>query len=212
MARIRPEISAGSMADIAFLLLIFFLVTASLNVETGIRRRLPPIPEKEQENILVKKRNVFEVLINDEGMLLVNGNPTDIRMLRQVTVDFISNPADDPEKPEKQWLSEMEKRERSAGNFAEADKLKSAIKLIGDYPVSKGIISLQSDRATPYKSYIDVQNELSAAINQLRDALSKEKFGTPYSRLSGESRKMAIRKAIPLTVSEAEPHTNPQAQ
>lgn len=179
------EINASSMADIAFLLLIFFLVTTTMNVDTGLPRMLPPMPKdvKEEKTEDVNQRNVFLVRINQSDKLLVAGQPLDISQLRQKAKEFIANPNDDPSLPEK---NEKE------------------IELIGLYPVTEGVISLQNSRQTTYKSYIAVQNELVAAYNELRDELAMQKFGRRMERLTEEQQK-AIQKAIPQRISEAEP-------
>lgn len=179
------EINASSMADIAFLLLIFFLVTTTMNVDTGLPRMLPPMPQdtKQEKTEDVNERNVLLVRINQSDKLLVAGKPLDITQLREKAKEFIANPNDDPNLPEKS-VKEI------AG--------------IGAYPVSEGIISLQNSRQTTYKSYIAVQNELIAAYNELRDELAMQKFGKRMDRLSDGEQK-AIQKAIPQRISEAEP-------
>lgn len=183
MARKSPQINAGSMADIAFLLLIFFLVTTTMDVDTGIIRRLPPPPDPTAPPPDVKERNVFNVLVNKNDRLFVDGQWGDIRTLRQQTKMFLSNPNDDP------TLSE--KREEN-------------IPGLGVYQISRGVISLKNDRGTSYDMYIQVQNELTAAVNELRDELAKAKFGKKFSEL-GKTDAEAVQKAIPVSISEAEP-------
>ncbi|MDI3525983.1 MAG: hypothetical protein PWR03_166 [Tenuifilum sp.] len=185
MARKVPEVNASSTADIAFLLLIFFLISTTMNVDTGLTRMLPPMPEKDQkqDDVEVKRRNIFTVLINKSDRLLVRGEPMDVQMLKEKTKEFIMNPNNDPN------LSEIEEKE---------------IPMIGRYRVSKGVVSLQNDRGTSYEMYMKVQNELVAAYNELREDLSTSVFGKPYQKLSKEE-KDAISKAIPMRISEAEP-------
>jgi len=186
MAKKTPEINTASMADISFLLLTFFLLTSSIDTDLGINRLLPPPPDPliQIDDAKVKKRNMFVVLINTYDQLLVRGKPGDIRTLRQEAKEFISNPFNSPDLPEKDPKN---------------------IPNLGQYPVSKGIISLQNDRGTSYGMYIKVQNELTAAFNELRDELSMEKFGAKYEDLTNIDFKEAIRKAIPMKLSEAEP-------
>ncbi|MEE4178578.1 MAG: biopolymer transporter ExbD [Bacteroides sp.] len=185
MARLRPEINAGSMADIAFLLLIFFLVTTTMDVDSGILRVLPPpIDPNAPPPPPIRERNVFVVLIDYQDRLLVEGQPGNINTLREQTKDFLLNPNNDPNMPEKR--------------MTEIDNL-------GEVEVSRGVISLQNDRGTSYEMYIAVQNELAAAINELRDDLSKEKFGKPFDELTDEDLIKAIREAVPMAISEAEP-------
>ena len=159
-----PEINAGSMADIAFLLLIFFLVTTTMDTDGGLTRKLPPMPEEQLDDLPeVKQRNVFEILVNANDQLLVEGQLMLVSELREAAKEFIvSNPGRD-DMPE----------------FKPTD-----IQFFGNaYPVSKQIISLQNDRGTSYEMYIKVQNELVAAYNDLRDELSNSKFQSNYKDL-----------------------------
>ncbi len=184
MARKLQEINAGSMADIAFLLLIFFLVTTTMDVDTGLVRKLPPPPPPDQEKTPpIKERNVFIVLINSHDQLLVEGEPLDIHQLKEKAKEFIKNPYDKADLPEKKIVD---------------------IPYFGKYPVSKGVISLQNDRGTSYKRYIEVQNELVAAYNELRDELAMEKFGKHFDELD-KDKQDAIKKIYPQRISEAEP-------
>lgn len=184
MARPLGEINASSMADIAFLLLIFFLVTTTMDVDTGLARMLPPMPEEEQETEQdVKQRNIFTVLINKSDRLMVEGQPMDISMLREKTKEFIQNPSDDPNLPEKQ---------------------QTEVDYFGTIDVSRGVVSLQNDRGTSYRMYMLVQNELVAAYNELRNELARSKFGLPFDEL-GETQQDAIQKIYPQRISEAEP-------
>jgi biopolymer transport protein ExbD len=179
-----PEINTGSMADISFLLLTFFLLTSSINTDSGIFRKLPPPPDPNAKAADIKQRNIFTVLINKNDKLLVDNKPSDIRMLRQQAKDFISNPSNLETLPEKK----MEE-----------------IPYLGNYMISKGVISLQNDRGTSYDMYIKVQNELTGAINELRDELAMEKFNRKFDDLSDPNLIEAIQKAIPISISEAEP-------
>ncbi len=185
MARKVPEINASSMADIAFLLLIFFLVTTTMNVDTGLARMLPPIPDPsvKQDDVEVKKRNIFTVLINKSDKLLVRGEPMDVSMLKEKTKEFVMNPNNDPN------LSDHKEKE---------------VPMIGNFMVSEGVVSLQNDRGTSYTMYMKVQNELVAAYNELREDLSRSLFGKPYDKLS-PAESEALGKALPTRISEAEP-------
>lgn len=187
MAKKVPEFNAAPMADIAFLLLIFFLVATTMNIDTGLTRKLPPLPEdqKQQQNDKkIKERNVFEVLINSNDQLLVEGEPMQISSLRESAKEFISNPQN------KDNLPEMTEKE-----FPE----------VGVLEVPKNhIISLQNDRGTSYEMYLHVQNELVAAYNELRNEIATRKFGKKFEELSGERQK-AIKEAYPQVISEAEP-------
>jgi hypothetical protein len=190
MARPVNEINAGSMADIAFLLLIFFLVTTTMDIDTGITRKLPPPPPEDMEDIKVKERNIFKVLVNKNDRLLLNGKPGDIAILKDETKKFLS--------------SGNLNSPGSADNMPEK-KLVNIPLLGGDIYISKGIISLKNDRGTSYDMYIQVQNELAAAIRELRDELSNQYFGMNFEQLSDDEKREAIQKAVPVAVSEAEP-------
>ena len=180
-----PEINGSSMADIAFIALIFFLMVTTMDKEEGIARQLPPIPPEDQkvENQEVNRRNIIQVKINSNDRLLAGGVPMDVSQLKDKIKEFMTNPNDDPNLPEKEVKE---------------------VKGIGPVPVSKGVISLQNDRGTTYQAYITVQNELIKAINELRDDFSMKTFGKKYSKLSEDQQEM-VRKAIPQKISEAEP-------
>jgi len=183
--RSSPEINAGSMADIAFLLLIFFLVTTTMDVDSGITRRLPPPVEKPDEDIKINARNILNVLVNKNDRLLVDGKPGDIRTLKDVAKNFmIPVFPDNPLHP--------------------GTDLKT-IDLIGEIYTSKGVISLKNDRGTSYDMYIQVQNELARAFNELKDEMSQRYFGTKFDNLTREDEIKAINEAVPVRISEAEP-------
>jgi len=157
---IQP-INAGSMADIAFLLLTFFLMATTMDIDTGLPRLLPPMPENEKEvQSEIKERNVFVVLINKYDQVFAETKVIDISQLRELTKEFILNPNNDPDLSEKQL---------------------EYVDLLGNIMVSKGIISLQNDIGTSYGKYIEVQNELAAAVNELRNDLCMQKFGRRFN-------------------------------
>ena len=187
------EINAGSMADIAFLLLIFFLVATTMNVDTGIVRVLPPMPPENQktEDIKVKERNLLLVLVSGRGDIMI-GTPgkqeiIDLRQIKDKVKEFILNPMDDKDLPEK---------ENKEIDLADGSKWV--------YPESQGVVSLQTTRDTGYQAYIMVQNELTRAFNEVRDEVSLKKFNAKFSELSEDQRK-AVSAAVPLKISEAEP-------
>ncbi|WKZ65380.1 MAG: biopolymer transporter ExbD [Flavobacteriales bacterium] len=225
------EINAGSMADIAFLLLIFFLVTTTMDTDAGILRLLPPIVEDQQEADKVKDRNVYVVLINDADMLLVEGELMDIKDLRAGAKEFMVNPANLENLPEKSRVTAAECQQRiaeyKAGIAAATDEKDkqtyrdllekyegklSAVRLLGEYNELPGsaVISLQTGSKTSYDMYVKVQNELEAGIRELRDELCKEKFGRKFTELDekkDEDKELikAIRMVYPQRISEAEP-------
>lgn len=179
------------MADIAFLLLIFFLVATTMDIDTGISRLLPPMPEDEEldDDQEIRERNVFVVLINKDDDLFVEDGFYDISELKDMTKEFFLNPNDDED------LSE--KRELTTDYF-------------GTMMVSKGVISLRNDRGTSYGKYIAVQNELAAAVNELRNEICMQRFGRKYDDLDPLNEVEAelindAKKVFPMAISEAEP-------
>ena len=182
--RKATEVNAGSMADIAFLLLVFFLVTTTMDTDTGLVRKLPPPVPKDVKPPDVKERNIMKILVNKRDRLLVNNKEGSLYTLKDEVKDFMSIHPNNESYPE--------------------INIKS-IELLGDVPTSKGIVSLKNDRGTSYEMYIQVQNELARAFKELRDELSMEKFGKKYSKLVKEEQKKAIEAAVPMRISEAEP-------
>ena len=159
-----PGINASSTADIAFMLLIFFLITTSMDTDRGLARRL--------------------VRLNKDDQLMVGGEWSDIKQLREKAKEFIANPNDDPNMPEKHAKN---------------------IPFFGDVMITeKHVISVQNDVGTSYEAYLQVQNELVAAYNELRSELAKSKFGKEYAECS-EEEKDAIMDYYPQKISEAEP-------
>lgn len=179
-----PGLNTGSMSDISFLLLTFFLLTSSINTDQGIQRKLPP-PPKKTEDTKVHKRDVLVVLVNMNDQIMVNSEfLPDVKMLKDKTKEFIANPGND------ETLSE---------------KKKVYIQELGsEESVSKGVVSLQNDRGTSYEMYIAVQNQLTAAFNELRDEFSNARFGKNFNNLNNAQRK-GVQKVIPINISEAEP-------
>lgn len=181
------EINASSMADISFLLLIFFLVTTSMATDKGLSRKLPaPVPEdqKTEEEVEINKRNIMMVLINSSDLLMVNGDVMPINKLKEKAKEFIANPSNSGSLPA---------------------KVAEEIPFMGTMMITKDhVISLQNDRGTSYQAYINVQNELVAAYNELREELSRQKFDSAYSELD-EDRQKAIQQVYPQRISEAEP-------
>lgn len=209
--RENPEINAGSMADIAFLLLIFFLVTTTMNVDSGISKKLSEKPPADYVPPIIKEKNIFEVVINRNNDLLVEDERVQINQLKDLAVQFIDNggglgkPGEDgtPGKP---------------CDYCQGSRSESS----SDHP-NKAIISVQSDRGTNYGTYIQVQNELLRAYTELRNRLSKQRYGVSFDELEQsfkdakksadlkdrveELRKKveAIKIAYPQIISDAEP-------
>ncbi len=190
-----PEVNSSSQADIAFSLLIFFLVATTMNTDTGLARVLPPMPPENQiqDDVKVKERNLFLVSVSAGGAILAGTESDrasiDLHQLTAKAKDFILNPMNDDNLPEKQDKEIV---------------LPDGSKWV--YPVSQGVISLQTTRDTDYQIYIKVQNELARAFNEVRNEAAMRKFGSKFSELS-EGERNAVIEAVPLKISEAEPRT-----
>lgn len=199
-----PEVNAGSMADIAFLLLIFFLVTTTIETDAGLDRKLPPIEPPENPPI-IKQKNIFTVVVNKDNQLLVEDEVMQLADLRAAAVSFLDNGAGVGEQGE-------------ACDYCEGARDPES----SDHP-SKAIISLQNDRLTEYGTYIAVQNELVAAYNELRNREAERLFGTSFTDMNAqyldpkteddvkESLKPKleqIQQLYPQKLSEAEPKVN----
>lgn len=208
MARSVPEINAGSMADIAFLLLIFFLVTTTMDVDTGILRRLPPPPKGDEKAADVKERNIYIVLINKDNQIAIKGELTDIIDIKEKVKNFFTNPTNNANFSEQKSIQQILDEEIQKGEKADKekiDKCKSIITTFGpSINISQGLISLQNDRTTTYGKYLEVQNQIVAAINELRDELSKQTWGVVFDKLD-EDRQELIKFIYPFAISEAEP-------
>ena len=169
----------------AFILLCFFLMTTTMDQDKGLQRRLPPMPDPNQkaEDQKVNRRNIIIVKINSADRLLAGSEPMDVSQLKDKIKEFLTNPNNDPNLPEKEEID---------------------IEDFGPYMVSKGVISLQNDRGTSYQAYMAVQNELVKAVNELRDDFAMANFAKLYSKCN-EDEQAIVRKAIPQNISEAEP-------
>ena len=185
MAKKLPEINSSSTADIAFLLLSFFLMTSNMEQNSGLQRRLPPMPDENQkvQNQQINRRNIITVKINSADRLMAGNEPIDVSLLKYKIKEFLVNPNNDPKLPEKEMKN---------------------IEGFGQCEVSKGVISLQNDRGTSYQAYIAAQNEIVKAIDELRDDFAKAHYGKPYLSLD-EDRQKIVREAVPQNISEAEP-------
>ncbi len=182
------EINAGSMADIAFLLLIFFLVTTTMDIDKGLNRQLPPIEEEPREDeAKIKQKNIFMVVVNANNDLLVEEEYMELSELREAAKTFVDNNGNGkcevcqgPQDPES-----------------------------SDSP-AKAIISISSDRGTSYKTYVTVTNELVAAYNELRNDLADRLWGKQYdpkdpTKYLTEDQIDYLKEIYPQIISEAEP-------
>ncbi|MFK7755334.1 MAG: biopolymer transporter ExbD [Flavobacteriales bacterium] len=248
------ETNAGSMADIAFLLLVFFLVVTTMNADKGMTRLLPPPVLDIDENVIIRERDVYEVMVNLNNDLFVEGVPLEVGELKQGAKNFLMSNGDNVLRPlsapipnfpirkiinrdsvkqaafalenriqalkkEKNTLTDvatLSEIEKSIEETKSAlDKTRArlyALDIFGDYAPLPGmaLISVQNDNATDYATYVAVNNELEAAVRELRDEVSLKKFGVIYSKLRADDdedkRKIrAIRELYPQRISEAEP-------
>ena len=197
--RSAPEVNAGSMADIAFLLLIFFLVTTTIETDRGISRKLPPIPVEDIVPPVIKQKNIFTVIVNRNNDLLVEDQLMDLKGLRQAAVEFLDNGGGVGEE---------------ACDYCQGVKDPSS----SDNP-DKAIISLVNDRQTKYGTYISVQNELVGAYSFLRNREAQRLYGMDYSimernyndpNFNGNKEVLGkrvdeIQNMYPQKLSEAEP-------
>lgn len=243
-----PEINAGSMADIAFLLLIFWLVTTTIDSDEGIQRQLPPMQPPIENPPVVKQRNIYVVLVNGKDQLLVEGELMKISKLKEGAKEFLIANGDGLRYPNKGDVENFPIRTRvsktdvvqKVADYTKAvedatdentkkafekelkkwEEKASAIRLLGgDYYElpSSALISMQNDNNTTYDMYIQVQNELQAAVNELRDEVSLDKFGITYDELKTRYERKpddiklaeqieAVRSVYPQRISEAEPN------
>ena len=182
-----PRMNATSSADIAFMLLLFFLLTNSMDTDQGLARRLPPPPDPNRQadsELKVRERNVLKISINMHNQILCGGDYIDISQLRQRAKDFILNERNDEHLPE---------------------KVTEDVPYFGDMTFTKfHVISLQNDRGTLYQAYVDVQNELAAAYTELRDDVSLRQWGKRFADLN-EDQQAAVQIVLKQNISEAEP-------
>lgn len=169
--RDSAEIPSSSLADIAFLLLIFFLVTTTIDVDTGIGLVLPPPPDPSVEPPPIRERNILKILVNSQGLILINEKPAALTEVKETVMKFVDNNGVDP-------------------NFSDSPE--------------KAIVSLKTDRQTPYRIYIDVLDEVKGAYADLRNAVSMARYGVAYNNLDKEKQE-DIKKLYPQKISEAEP-------
>lgn len=187
MARKLPAYNSSSLADIAFMLLIFFLVTTTMDIDSGLRRRLPQWvdPEEVDDTPPIKERDIFVVLVDQNNRLMVEGELCRVDDLKAKAKEFLTNPMNKENLPRKE--------------IKEIDYFGPMEVLVGS-----AVISLRNDIGTSYVTYISVQNELIAAINELRDEISQNTFGKKYAELDTE-RQDAVQVVYPQKISEAEP-------
>ena len=169
--REEAEVPGSSLADIAFLLLIFFLLVTTIDVDTGIGMVLPPKPEENVEPPPVKERNMLKILVNAEGLVLMDEQPTAISEVKKKVKEFVDNHGKDP-------------------NLSVSP--------------DKAIVSIKTQRQTPYSIYIDMLDEVMGAYEELRNLEAQQKFGKTYDQLSEADQKI-VGDVYPKKISIAEP-------
>ncbi|MEJ6623588.1 MAG: biopolymer transporter ExbD [Flavobacteriaceae bacterium] len=199
-----PEVNAGSMADIAFLLLIFFLVTTTIETDAGLDRMLPPI-EPPETDVVIKQKNIFEVIINKNGQLFADEELVEISQLREKAIGFLDNGG-------------APSGSADYCNFCQGSRNASS----SDNP-TKAIISLKNDRETPYGTYITVQNEIVGAYNDLRNREAQRLYKRDFTSMEAaylnpetvesvrdelKDKVKAIQDLFPQKFSEAETSNN----
>jgi len=192
-----PKVNAGSMADIAFLLLIFFLVTTTIETDVGINRKLPGF---DGEVIEHHQRNILTILLNDEGTIMANDELTKFADIKDVAVAFIDNGG-------------------SSDTKLHCDYCQGAKSQTSSENPERAVIVLNTQRETEYGRYIAVQNELVRAYNTLRNRESNRLYGMEYtimeeqydnSQTGNEQKQILVEKIkniqlmFPLNISEAE--------
>ena len=188
-----PSINGSSMADISFILLIFFLITTSMDTDQGLKRRLPPLvpPEQQHQDIEIRDRNVLRILVNRSDQIAIIKKDASGRddmaivpldRLKDRTVEFILNPQDLPHLPEKEtrYIAGLGDRLVTISSYA---------------------ISLKNEVETSYQMYIDVQNELLRAYNEVWDIVAQKEYGQPYNDLTPDKQKVVV-DCYPMHISE----------
>lgn len=218
--RNSPEISAGSMADIAFLLLIFFLVTTTMEKEAGIMRILPEISEEVTEPI--NRRNVIDILVNDENNILFKGEPVKMKEVKPRLMEMILNASGNPKWPEnfdveyEKLKSSVEGAKEELAN-ADPEKVKTmqskletaelrvrAYETFGsDFKKSAHVVSIQSTRGAEYKTYIELSDQILLAYAGLREKLAKKRLNKDWKELSKDEKEM-LKLVYPTNISEAQ--------
>lgn len=197
--RSAPEVNAGSMADIAFLLLIFFLVTTTIETDSGISRKLPPIQDEEVDPPIIKEKNIFKVIVDSNNDLLVEDELMELSELQDATIKFLDNGGG--------VGPEACNYCQGAGDPASSDNPK------------KATIIMVNNRQTDYGAYIAVTNEILAAYNTLRNRAAQRLYGKSFDQMEREfkdptfsgnkeqlkERIETIRDMWPQKLSEADP-------
>lgn len=215
MGKKTPQINSSSTADIAFLLLCYFLMTTTMDQQLGIERQMPPMQTAEkQQSQKAHKRNLLQVRITATNNVFVQGGTgyfkqvtNDIDLIREIAYEFFGNgmkgiPSHLDGRPRELNISADLLPEREAVEIPEFAKFN---KRNPYFPVSKGIISLQYNVNTSYETFIAVQNALVAGVNEVRKAFCEQYLGKSFEDLTKEELDKIVKKAIPQNISESDP-------
>ena len=216
-----PEINAGSMADIAFLLLIFFLVTTTMEKEAGMMRLLPELEQIDPEEVNI--RNVVDVLVNDQNKILLKGQVLSMMEVKQQMADIILNQQNKKTWPENILINREElvsRLDAAEVDFksAESDKKKTAGRILrkatlrlkafddfGDrvYRKSKHVVSIQSTRGADYKTYIELSDQILLAYKSIRESAGIKKWNKSWKELNKDEKETLL-LMFPANISEAQ--------
>lgn len=201
--RMVQEVNAGSMADIAFLLLIFFLVTTTIASNKGIQNLLPPKqdPNVPPPEINLNERNIFNILVNANNQLLVEGEYIEnADLLSEDIKDFLLNFGS----PDADAVALYNGLPQSLKARANRDPKSS------DHPMSGGaVVSIKTNRGTSYEKYLEVLDQVKKAYFEIyaeRVGLTAEQYRALTGKNPAEKELMDRGKeGIPLAISIAEP-------
>lgn len=215
MGKKTPQINSSSTADIAFLLLCYFLMTTTMDQQLGIERQMPPMQTAEKmQNQKAHKRNLLQVKISAQDKVYVQGGTgyfkqvtNDIDLIREIAYEFFGNglrniPRHLDGRGRELNISDELLPEREITDIPEFAKFNGGSPA---FAVSKGIISLQYNVNTSYETFIAVQNALVAGVNEVRRAFCQEYLKKEFEDLTKEELDRVVKKAIPQNISESDP-------
>jgi biopolymer transport protein ExbD len=214
------EINAGSMADIAFLLLIFFLITTTMNLPQVHEERLP---QKSEIEFLLNKTNVLQIQATKSDKIAIEEEFAELDDIQEAVKEFYVHKKGDSRWPKYidvtkkvcedtlTRLDEVLKIYPDAALYNIERGIWSsrldAVNLIGDFPAlpNSATVSIQLDNATSYDIYMQVLDQIMIGLNSLRNDLCIEKFGVPFTRLnkkvdSDKAKISAIRQVYPKRI------------
>lgn len=179
LRRHSATVNAGSMADIAFLLLIFFLITTTISADKGILRKLPgDCPPNQSCMDYVAERNLLRISLNSKQDIMIEDAIVEIEEVKDIVQNFVNNNGN------------------ATCDYCDGDQLSD----LSDHPKS-AVISLSHDALTTYELFINVQDEITKAYYTLRERYAKYKFNKSPELLTKKELEN-VKKAYPFMVSE----------